>query len=92
MVRSIARLLNHLLIHSALALYKVILLTFVCVSGFAALGGAGASHDDEDYGTENFHNSFKEISKTTPYSYASALLAVLFAYRGWFVASILRVL
>ena len=75
------------LIDLVFALYKIILLTVVCISGFVALGGGGASHSKDHYGTENFDHSFKQISKSTPYSYASALLAVLFAYRGWSVPS-----
>lgn len=67
----------------AFALYKIILLTFICISGFVALGRGGAGYGNKNYGAENFNDSFKQISKTTPYSYAIAMLGVLFAYRGW---------
>lgn len=50
------------------------------------LGGArvGGNKDGEPYGQENFNGSFRQQTKTTPYSYAKSLLSVLFALGGWY--------
>lgn len=72
--------------NNLLALYKLVLLTFVVVSGFAALGGArvGGSRAGDTYGTENFKNSFKTNGDTrSPRDYAGAMLSVLYAFQGW---------
>ena len=68
-----------------LAAYKVLFLVFVCITGFAVLGGArvGGKKSDQ-YGKENFASSFREETKTTPYSYAKSLLSILYAFRGWY--------
>ncbi|PWW76825.1 hypothetical protein C7212DRAFT_295386 [Tuber magnatum] len=70
-------------INNALAAYKVGLLLFVVVSGFVCLGGGGGGdHEDVPYGAENLQNAFEE-SSGSPYSYASAMLGVLYSYQGW---------
>src|SRR5690606_30784611 len=75
-----------IVMNNLLALYKLVLLTFVVVSGFAALGGArvGGSRAGDTYGTENFKNSFKTNGDTrSPRDYAGAMLSVLYAFQGW---------
>lgn len=73
----------------ALALYKVLFLAFVCITGFAVLGGAkaGGTKEGDHYGKENFSGSFRQQTMTTPYSYAKSLLSILYAFRGWYVSS-----
>ena len=69
--------------NNALAAYKVGLLLFVVISGFACLGGSGVgSRGDAPYGAENLRDAFSGSSKS-PYAYASAMLHVLYAYGGW---------
>lgn len=50
------------------------------------LGGArvGGKREGETYGKENFNGSFRQQTKTTPYSYAKSLLSVLFSLGGWY--------
>ena len=73
---------------AVLALYKVIFLIFVCLTGLVALGGArvGGKQDGETYGKENFNNSFQKPIKSTPFGYARSLLSILYAFRGWYGA------
>lgn len=56
------------------------------------LGGArvGGKRDGEPYGTENFNGSFRQKTKTTPYSYAKSLLSVLFSLGGWYDLKLAR--
>lgn len=69
----------------ALALYKVLFLAFVCITGFAVLGGARVGGKAvDDYGKDNLSGSFRQQTKTTPYSYAKSLLSILYAFRGWY--------
>jgi amino acid transporter len=50
----------------------------VCLAG----GGRDNSEDGTPYGHESLADAFKDSSRN-PYSYASAMLSVLFAYEGW---------
>ena len=69
--------------NNALAVYKVGLLLFVVISGFVCLGGGGGGdHSNIKYGAENLKDAFKGGSGS-PYSYASAMLSVLYSYQGW---------
>ena len=70
-------------INNALAAYKVGLLLFVVVAGFACLAGAGGKGQNKDeYGKVNLEHAFAG-SSGSPYAYASAMLSVLYAYQGW---------
>ena len=70
-------------VNNALAAYKVALLLFVVIAGFACLAGAGGEGQKADeYGKVNLQNAFAD-SSGSPYAYASALLNVLYAYQGW---------
>lgn len=73
-------------VNNMLAIYKVTLVTFIIMVGFAAMGGARGKDvswgDNEHYGLINF----KDAMVTEPRSmleYASAILGVLWAYTGW---------
>jgi amino acid transporter len=78
-------------INNFLAIYKISMVLFIIVTGFAAMGGArarpensGPEHKDQPYGLVNI--SYKEWAKTEEKSlneYASAILGVLWAYTGW---------
>ncbi|KAI5802656.1 amino acid permease-domain-containing protein, partial [Pyronema domesticum] len=78
-------------INNFLAIYKISMVLFIIVTGFAAMGGArarpgnsGPEHKDQPYGLVNI--SYKEWAKTEERSlneYASAILGVLWAYTGW---------
>jgi amino acid transporter len=81
-------------LNNFLAIYKVSMVTFIIVIGFAAMGGArSASAAREDirnngihtpYGLENL--TLSEFMKTESRSmrqYANAILGVLWAYTGW---------
>ena len=70
-------------VNNALAAYKIGLLLFVVVAGFACLAGAGAGDQKGDgYGKVNLGDAFTG-SSGSPYAYASAMLSVLYAYQGW---------
>ncbi|KAI5837444.1 amino acid permease-domain-containing protein [Morchella snyderi] len=66
---------------NALAAYKITLLLFVVVTGFVCLAGGGRK-DGTPSGPGNLEGAFENPSQS-PYSYASAMLSVLFAYEGW---------
>jgi amino acid transporter len=75
-------------LNNFLAIYKVSLLVFIIILGFAAMAGArgkGAVNiGDKEYGLENI--SVKALTDTTHKSmleYANAILGVLWAYTGW---------
>ena len=69
--------------NNALAAYKVGLLLFVVLTGLACLAGAGGKGQNKnEYGRVNLEHVF-DGSSGSPYSYASAMLGVLFAYQGW---------
>ncbi|KAL7268527.1 hypothetical protein RUND412_008848 [Rhizina undulata] len=76
-----------LLLNNSLAIYKVILLVFVALTGFACLAGARTesaklADNGDDYGVEGLENAFVGSSEN-PYNYANAMLGVLFSYQGW---------
>lgn len=74
-------------VNNMLAIYKVTLVTFIIIIGFAAMGGArGKGRHSKGltgpYGMENW----KHAMDTTPKSmsdYSMAILGVLWAYTGW---------
>lgn len=69
---------------NAFAAYKITLLLFVVVTGFVCLGRKDGtpSGPGTPPGPGNLEDAF-ENSSQSPYSYASAMLSVLFAYQGW---------
>jgi len=71
-------------VNNFLALYKVGLVTFIIMCGFAAMaGGRGKGvHSDQGYGLENWDHAM--ATKTmSMWEYSSAILGVLWAYTGW---------
>jgi amino acid transporter len=77
-------------VNNALAAYKVCLLLFVVVAGFACLAGAGGKDQKKtEYGAVNLKDAFAD-SSGSPYAYASAMLSVLYAYQGWENANYVR--
>ncbi|TGZ77031.1 amino acid transporter [Ascodesmis nigricans] len=75
-----------LAVNNLLAIYKVTLVTFIILVGFAAMGGARGKGvtwgDNEHYGLINFENAMVTQPKSM-LEYASAILGVLWAYTGW---------
>ncbi|KAI5819595.1 amino acid permease-domain-containing protein [Pyronema omphalodes] len=71
-------------VNNMLATYKVGLVVFIILVGFAAMGGArgkGAT-SDEPYGMVNWDNAM--ATKTmSMWEYSNAILGVLWAYTGW---------
>ncbi|MBE3050513.1 amino acid permease, partial [Candidatus Bathyarchaeota archaeon] len=68
---------------NVLGVFKVVILLFIVFSGFAALAGRRRVPDPE-----NFKNAF-DLSEATKwggggvYQYASALLRIIYSYKGW---------
>lgn len=72
-------------INNFLALYKLCLVTFIVIVGFAAMGGArgkGVTVGDPHYGLENFRDAL-DMKTMSMLEYANAILGVLWAYTGW---------
>jgi amino acid transporter len=68
---------------NALGIFKVFILVFIAFSGFAALAGHRLVEDPH-----NFDNAFDLSNQTAygggdAYSYSSALLNIIYSYKGW---------
>lgn len=72
-------------VNNLLALYKVGLVTFIIMVGFAAMAGGrgkGVHNGDPGYGLENWDHAM--ATKTmSMWEYSNAILGVLWAYTGW---------
>ena len=72
-------------VNNMLAIYKVTLVTFIIMVGFAAMAGGrgkGVHNGDARYGLVNFEGAMETETKTM-LEYATAVLGVLWAYTGW---------
>ncbi|KAF8249975.1 amino acid transporter [Wilcoxina mikolae CBS 423.85] len=71
-------------VNNFLALYKVGLVTFIIMCGFAAMaGGRGKGvHTEQGYGLENWDNAMATKAMSM-WEYSNAILGVLWAYTGW---------
>ncbi|KAF2266553.1 hypothetical protein CC78DRAFT_614924 [Lojkania enalia] len=71
---------------NAIAVYKILLLTFISVLGFAALANARTESAQKSftsqYGKENFANAFSGTSSNV-YNYGLATLFILRAFHGY---------
>ncbi|KAI5781499.1 amino acid permease-domain-containing protein [Geopyxis carbonaria] len=72
-------------VNNMLAIYKVTLVTFIILVGFAAMAGGrgkGVTTGDPKYGLVNFENAM-ETRTMSMLEYSTAILGVLWAYTGW---------
>ncbi|KAL7267445.1 hypothetical protein RUND412_009973 [Rhizina undulata] len=74
-----------IMINNVLAVYKVLLLSFVVVAGFACMAGARVDEGGEapGYGLNNLKDMFKGYQPRGPHDYATAMLGVLYSFQGW---------
>ncbi|KAI5808646.1 amino acid/polyamine transporter I [Peziza echinospora] len=84
-----------IMLNNVLAIYKLVLVGFICIAGLVALGGArsgkgegilGAPDGRDHYGAENFDGAFDFIEqkqKLNLLNYAGAMMGVLYSYNGW---------
>ncbi|KAF8253384.1 amino acid transporter [Wilcoxina mikolae CBS 423.85] len=77
-------------LNNFLAIYKVSLVSFIIIIGFAAMAGAkrngviDQAGGDSGYGLRNLSAAeFAKTEKKSMQEYASAILGVLWAYTGW---------
>jgi len=74
-------------LNNFLAIYKVSVVSFIIIIGFAAMAGAkrkGVSDGDPGYGLQNLSAAeFAKTERKSMQEYVSAILGVLWAYTGW---------
>jgi amino acid transporter len=74
-----------IVVNNFLAIYKVTLVTFIILVGFAALFGGrgkGVTNGDPGYGLENWDHALA-TKMMSMFEYSNAILGVLWAYTGW---------
>jgi amino acid transporter len=74
-----------IIVNNLLALYKVTLITFIIMVGFAAMAGGrgkGVTVGDKGYGMVNWDHAMAAKAMSMQ-DYSSAILGVLWAYTGW---------
>ena len=70
-----------LLLNTGFAIFKILMLLLIIITGFIALGG-GFSHDHAASRNFNVDHAFQNTAND-PYGFAESFLAVLFAYSGF---------
>lgn len=76
-------------VNSALAIYKIVFLSFIILTGLSVLCGAkmlGAGKTSMEPGKKNLENMFSGAT-FSPYLYGSAFSSVTCSYQGWEVGN-----
>lgn len=77
--------INYMRFNNLFAVYKIVLLTFITVTGWCAIGGKrskSAALLGKSYGSENLHTDFVDTF-FRPYEFALALLAIFRVFLGY---------
>ncbi|EDO15555.1 hypothetical protein Kpol_1042p14 [Vanderwaltozyma polyspora DSM 70294] len=68
-----------LYIQNCLGIFKIVIVIFISITGWVALGG-GLKHG---YKTDNFHNAFEGTENATAYGIVNALYNVIWSFVGY---------
>ncbi|CCH58623.1 hypothetical protein TBLA_0A08340 [Henningerozyma blattae CBS 6284] len=66
-------------IQNVLGVFKIVIVLFISITGWVALGG-GLKHG---YHTDNFHHAFESTEKVTAYGIVNALYNVIWSFVGY---------